>query len=177
MPIGTICFSTRRTILLCELLAQPDRGFGDGHGILILDPRSGKLLHEHLSTSIRSHLTKAEKHASPEVNTNTPKVATAAGTRKPAHQPCSCTSRPAPSVPSLAIVSAREDGKEIALGGPRCFQRILNTSLTFCARHEASAVSRFPRASQDTRKPLQCRSRGSRSHFDSYAGEQQFGGC
>jgi hypothetical protein len=49
-----------------------------------------------------------------------------------------------------------------------------NTSLTFYGRREASAVSLFPRAAQDTRKPLQCRSRGSGSHLGSYAGEQQF---
>jgi hypothetical protein len=141
--------------------------------ILIFASRSGKLLHEYVYPLTLNQCRR--QHASPEANTNTPKVATAAGTRKPARQPCACTSRPAPSV--LAIVSAREDGQEIALGGPRCFQRTLNTSLTFCAHHEASAVSLFPRASQDTRKPLQCRSRGSGSHLDSYAGEQQFGGC
>ena len=42
---------------------------------------------------------------SPEANTNTPnppRAATAAGIRKPARQPCACTTRPAPSGPSAA---------------------------------------------------------------------------
>jgi hypothetical protein len=54
----------------------------------------------------------------------------------------------------------------------------LNTSLTFCARDEALAVSPFPsRAAQDAGTPVQYRVRESHSHLGLYAGEQRFEGC
>jgi hypothetical protein len=141
--------------------------------ILIFDSRSGKLLHEYVYPLTLNNAG-GNTHRRRQTQTRPrwpPPQARESRHANPALAPAGRRRA------SLAIVSAREDGQEIALGGPRCFQRTLNTSLTFCAHHEASAVSLFPRASQDTRKPLQCRSRGSGSHLDSYAGEQQFGGC